>query len=81
MMTPLEISEYKNRWMASGANWRVSVHSDLADRAKAWCKQHLDKQSWHIVQWTDVYAHTFYFEDQLQSQNFAMELNHRFKGT
>ena len=39
MMTPLEISEYKNRWMASGENYRVAVHSDLEGPAKDWCKR------------------------------------------
>jgi len=81
MMTPLEISEYKNRWMASDDNYRVAVHSDLESSAKDWCKQHLEKQSWHVVRWTDVYQHTFYFEDSKQSQCFAMELNNRFRGT
>lgn len=71
-MTPQEISEYKMRWMRDGGH-AVRIHSDLADRAKTWCRRQLERQQWSMGTWTDVYEHTFYFEDIRAAQNFEME--------
>jgi hypothetical protein len=78
MMTPLEISEYKNRWMRT-AERGIAVHSDLEGFAKDWCKQNLKKQEWNQVRYTDVYEHTFYFETPDISDSFRKASATKFK--
>jgi len=70
-MTPLEISEYKQRWMSSGYNHPVRIHSDLRTKAKDWCKVQLFQHQWKHMQFTNVYEDTFYFEHLLDSTSFA----------
>jgi hypothetical protein len=65
-MTPVEIAEYKQRWMPGYA---VRLHSDLRTAGKDWCKQ-LHKYEWAHKKWTDVYEDTFYFESPYVGQNF-----------
>lgn len=69
MMTPVEIAEYKQRWMPGYA---VRLHSDLRSTGKNWCKQ-LYKHEWNHKKWTDVYEDTFYFENAHAGQNFEHE--------
>lgn len=71
-MTPQQISDYKRKWMASGDNYPVRLHSDLRSQAKDWCKK-LDKQEWSHSTFTNVYEDTFYFENQMVSQQFEEE--------
>lgn len=71
-MTPQEISEYKQKWMSNGG-YDISIHCDLEDAGKNWCKKNLEPREWKFVKYTDHYEHTFYFEDQLMSQHFAQE--------
>ena len=73
-MTPVEIFEYKQRWMSSGNNNPVRLHSDVVDRGKSWCRRQLEQHQWSMTQWTDVYEHTFYFEDVRAAQIFEMEM-------
>lgn len=61
-MTPIEIAEHKQRWMASGNNHPVQFHSDWRNQAKDWCKTQLMKQQWNHSQYTAVYEDTMYFE-------------------
>ena len=68
-MTPLEISEYKQRWMR-GTPYPVRLHSDLTDRGKTWCRRNLEQHQWKMNTWTNVYEHTFYFEHQDDSLIF-----------
>ena len=72
-MTAQETHEYKVRWMSSGNNNPVQIHSDLADEAKSWCRRNLERCQWRVNTWTDVYAHTFYFENMNHSQQFEQE--------
>lgn len=74
-MTPQEIAEYKQRWMSTGNNSPVRLHSDLADAGKTWCRRQLERHQWKMNTWTDVYEHTFYFEDIRAAQNFDMEFS------
>ena len=74
-MTPIEIAEYKQRWMSSGNNNPVRLHSDLVDAGKTWCRRILERHQWSMKTWTNVYEHTFYFEDARAAQNFAMEFS------
>lgn len=69
-MTPQEIFEYKQRWKPG---YTVRLHSDLVDHGKTWCRRQLERQQWSMTEWTDVYEHTFHFEDVRAGQNFEME--------
>lgn len=62
-MTPVEIHEYKMRWMREGA-YAVTLHSDLRSQGIDWCKQWLNPIHWKHVKYTDVYQDTFYFEKE-----------------
>ena len=68
-MTPQEIFEYKNNWKSNG--YAVQVHSDLDVQCKGWCRGNLNRWEWSMDAYTDVYAHTFIFEDIQQAKNFA----------
>lgn len=72
-MTPQEISDYRTRWMKNGGH-RVRLHSDESYRGKRWCIEQLERQQWSMTKWTDVYEHTFFFEDVQAAQNFEMEM-------
>lgn len=70
-MTPVEIAEYRQRWMAGGNNHPISIHSDLRSKAKDFCKVQMHPQQWKISQYTNVYEDTFYFEYQQDANAFA----------
>lgn len=72
-MTPQEIADYKLQWLSSGNNHPVRLHSDLADVGKTWCRRNLERQEWSMTTWTNVYEHTFFFENIKAAQNFEME--------
>lgn len=69
-MTPQEIAEHKMRWLPG---YSVRLHSDLDVQGKDWCRKNLERHEWSFKAWTAVYEHTFYFENVLAAQNFAME--------
>jgi len=73
-MTPQEIAEYKQRWMSQGG-YPVRLHSDLDIPGKDWCRKQLERHEWSFQSWTNVYEHTFYFEDISAAQNFEMEFS------
>mgnify|MGYP001098714183 FL=1 len=73
-MTPLEIAEYKQRWMSQGG-YAVRLHSDLDVEGKDWCRPNLERHQWRFRPHTNVYEHTFFFEDQMISQQFEHEFN------
>ena len=68
-MTPIEIAEYKRKWM-SISGYPVSIHSDLRSQGKDWCKVQLMKEQWVHKQFTNVYEDTFYFEYRQDSDSF-----------
>lgn len=70
--TPQEVSDYKMRWMREGGH-NVRLHSDLDVKGKDWCRKNLERHQWSFSLYTDVYEHTFHFEDQYMSQQFAQE--------
>ena len=72
-MTPQEIAEYKQRWMSTGNNNPVRIHSDLADRAKTWCRKNLQRHEWSMTTWTDIYEHTFFFEHAESAEQFKQQ--------
>lgn len=71
-MTPQEVADYKMRWMANNP-YSVRLHSDLVDQGKAWCRRALERHQWSMTTWTNVYEHTFFFEDIRAAQNFEIE--------
>lgn len=72
--TPQEISDYKQSWMRD-RSYSVKLHSDLDAQAKTWCRKNLKSWQWAMQKWTDVYEHTFYFEDVAQSEEFEKKWN------
>jgi len=68
-MTPQEIFEYKNKWKPN--SYQVDVHSDLDVQCKAWCRGNLNRWEWSMDTYTDVYSHSFYFEEEQASAEFA----------
>jgi hypothetical protein len=69
-MTPQQIFDYKREWMPGHV---VTLHSDLTSAGKDWCKRQCEKQEWHFKSYTDIYQHTFMFENIKAAQNFEME--------
>jgi len=69
-MTPLEIFEYKNKWMLE-SNYYVVVNEDLDFTGKLWCRQHLKQHEWHFLRYTDMYDHTFVFEKEQDKNSFS----------
>ena len=67
-MTPLEQSEYKRAWRAKG--YHTSIHSDLHIEAKTWLRKHCERWEWSMDTYTDVYAHTVWFEHSQHQQQF-----------
>jgi hypothetical protein len=68
-MTPLEIHEYKNRWMPGHS---VEIHSDKRDSAVQWCKSNLEKHQWKCTKWSDVYSSRFDFEHEKDASKFIL---------
>jgi hypothetical protein len=66
-MTPQEIFEYKNAWKPG---YQVDVHSDLDVQCKSWCRGNLNRWEWSMDTYTDVYSHSFYFEEEQAAAEF-----------
>lgn len=69
-VTPQEIVEYKTKWLPG---YPVRLHSDLDWKGKDWCRKHLPRHKWSMIKYTDVYEHTFYFENKSDADNFEAE--------
>lgn len=72
-MTPQEIADYKQRWMSTGKAYSVTIHEDLDIRGKDWCRKNLQRHQWSFRKYTDVYEHTFFFENNYMGQQFEQE--------
>ena len=66
-MLPIEIFEYKRKWLPG---YPISIHSDLRSRAKDWLKR-LEKHQWEYQEYPDVYEDTICFEEEKTAQQFA----------
>lgn len=75
-MTPQELFEYKMRWKPNG--YQVSLHSDLDWQGKDWCRKNIERHQWSMDTWTDVYAHTFFFESKEHAESFADSFDPKF---
>lgn len=69
-MTPLETFDYKRNWLPG---YKVRLHSDLDVQGKDWCRKNLERHQWSMVSWTDVYEHTFHFENKDDADSFKSE--------
>lgn len=69
-MTPIEIFEYKNRWKPGYA---VRLHSDLVIEGKNWCRRNCERHQWSMMDYTNVYEHTFHFELEDQGKEFEKQ--------
>ena len=69
-MTPVEIFEYKQKWMASGDNNPVTYHSDYRRYATEWCKNRLHRTQWSQKIFTAVYEDTIFFEFKEDAEKF-----------
>jgi len=72
-MTPLEIAEYKQRWMSKEETHSVRLHSDLDTQGKTWCRRNLERWQWKMNTYTNVYEHTFFFELEEHAELFAQQ--------
>ena len=70
-LTPIEIHEYKLKWLPG---FSVRLHSDMVDEGKKWCRRNLQRSDWSMSSWTAVYEHTFHFENVLNAQNFEIAM-------
>jgi hypothetical protein len=68
-MIPIEIFEYKQRWLRAGG-YAVRLHSDLRSQGKEYCKIQLMKQQWDFTLYTDNYEDTFHFEYKQDADAF-----------
>ena len=71
-MTPVEMFEYKLNWKPG---YSVKLHSDWVDKGKTWCRKNLKRHQWSMTQWTDVYEHTFHFEDPSAGKEFKIDMD------
>ena len=71
-MTPVEIFEYKMRWMKETPH-SVRLHSDLDTQGKSWCRRHLERHQWVMHSWTNNYEHTFHFEQEESAKLFEQQ--------
>ena len=65
---PVDIFEYKLNWKPG---FTVAMHSDKVDEAKTWCRRNIKRHQWSMTSWTDVYEHTFHFENEQHSIQFS----------
>ncbi len=68
-MTPQEIADYKLKWRSNGI--AVPLHSDLDVAGKDWCRRNLERHKWAFTPHTNVYEHTFLFEDDVSAAEFV----------
>jgi len=66
--TPRDIFEHKRNWNPHG--YKVDVHSDLVLKCKSWCRENLKKWEWSMDTYTDLYSHSFYFENMNHAHSF-----------
>jgi hypothetical protein len=66
-MTPVEIFEYKMRWMPG---FQVPFHSDWRSQAVLYCKKNFPKERWAHTTYTDVYEDTMCFEVNQDADKF-----------
>lgn len=71
-MTPDEISNYKQRWLATSAT-AVQLSSAHDVECKDWCRRHLERQQWSFSAFTTASTHTFWFENESDAAMFKAQ--------
>jgi hypothetical protein len=74
-MTPQDIVDYKTRWLKNAHV--ATVNEDLDIEGKTWCRKNVERHKWSFSKYTDVYEHTFYFEDDQTARDFESWYNTR----
>ena len=69
-MTPQEIFEHKQRWMRTGINHPVRIHSDMRSDARDFCKVQMHSSQWLCREYTGIYEDTFFFEHAQDANSF-----------
>lgn len=73
-MLPLEIVDYKTKWLKNCHN--ISTFDiDLEFDAKRWCRENLKQHQWDFTKFTDTYQHSIYFE----TTEFKTEFEREFR--
>lgn len=67
-MTPIEIDDYKTTWLKNAHV--VTVNEDLDVDGKSWCRKNVERHRWSFSRYTDIYEHTFYFENAQTAKDF-----------
>ena len=70
--TPQEIADYKTSWMSKNP-FPVRINSDLDVQGKDWCRKNLPRHKWSMQSFTNVFEHTFYFEDEKDANEFSSQ--------
>lgn len=70
-MTPVQIFEYKQKWMSTGNANPVRHHSDWRSNAIDFCKSNFEKYQWQHSRFTSIYEDTVYFEHAHHSELFS----------
>ena len=68
-MTPQEIVDYKRKWMGY-TQLETKIHSDYTSATRAWLKDHVPKQQYHVQEHTNVYETTVIFEDTKHQDSY-----------
>jgi hypothetical protein len=63
-MTPQEVFDYKTSWLMSRQYYTITAHSDLFRDCLRWCRDNVSRHKWSYSEYTDVWEHTFYFEEE-----------------
>lgn len=71
-MLPLEIVDYKTKWLKDCHNIST-FDSDLEFDAKRWCRENLEQQQWDFTKFTGVYEHSIHFETDKFKTEFEKE--------
>lgn len=71
--TPRDVFEYKNKWMGSSPE---SIKTFTLDAAKAWCKNNLYMQDWHVEKHgSPDDKHVFYFKNPNEAFLFKLSVD------
>jgi hypothetical protein len=71
-MKPLEIEEYKRKWLMSKC-YRVRIPSSKEETATDWCKTNINSWEWATSEQSKIREHTFFFEKKEHSEAFEKE--------
>jgi hypothetical protein len=77
-MTPIEIFEYKLKWLKESNNV-VSFDEFIEYEVKNWCRKNLKQHQWHFTSYTDIYEHSVNFETEGMKEALEQYIEERRK--